>query len=263
MSRVINIPGTDSSLYYFDVAANRIPDSNIITKFSTNGSIGTSWEDIWSAGGTKTMLTAASTLHVVSTDANDTLIGTGARKLLISGLDANWKQISEVVDLNGITASASTTKSFIRVTSVTITETGTYGGTNIGSISIIEDNTSTLQSYIAIESGEGAGQARDCHYTIPAGHVGYIIGMHLSVATNKNVNYSVQIRKEADNTINPTPWQTMFHIDGVEGSHRVSPPAPLEIPEKTDIRIRAIVSTGSAEGSFDYQLVLLHRGDNH
>ena len=260
MARVIDLTSSVGSNLYFSIAGGQVPGQTLVHKFGNNKAIGTTLEDIWTVGGTLTHQTTAYPIYAVSTATTDTAAGNGARTITIYGLDSSFNEINETITLAGTTNSSVTSLSFIRVFRAIVNTVGLYGGSNLGTISIKENNTNTTQAAIPLVDGRGGGQSQMSHYTIPAGYKGAIIGMHASVATSKSVNYSLQIRERADDTVTPSAWRTLFHIDGLEGSNIVSPPAPLLIPEKTDIRVSALVSTGSAQGSFDYQMILTSLG---
>lgn len=255
MSSIVNISKSITSDLYFDIANSKHDALTLVHKFGTNDSVGTSYEDIWKAGSDLTYMTAADTMDVISSSANDTILGTGARKVFIEGLDGSFNIINEIVETNGLTGTT-TINSYIRVYRAFVTEVATYGTSNQGNISIQDTTGSTLQAYIGLEGGIGSGQTQGTHYTIPAGHTAYVVGMHASIETSKVVDYLIQIRREADNTSTPTSWQTVFHIHDIAGSNILTPPAPLILPEKTDIRVRGITSSGTSACSFDYQLVI-------
>lgn len=71
-------------------------------------------------------------LSFTSTSAADTLAGTGAQRVLVEGLDENLEEISETLDLSGVTP-AVTVSTYARVNSATCLSGS--GGTNAGSIS--------------------------------------------------------------------------------------------------------------------------------
>lgn len=73
-----------------------------------------------------TLPTSATTLGIASTSVNDTSAGTGARTLLITGLNSNYDEIQEVVTLNGQTE-VNTTASFLRVNGANVLTTGSVG----------------------------------------------------------------------------------------------------------------------------------------
>lgn len=110
-----------------------------------------------------------SSLTVSSASANDTAAGTGARTVLLTGLDANWNIQSEIIALNGQTA-VTTVNTYLFVQSLQVLTAGS-GGTNAG---IIYVGTGVVTSgvpatkYLAIQAGYGA--SRMGVMAVPAGY---------------------------------------------------------------------------------------------
>jgi hypothetical protein len=73
-----------------------------------------------------TFPTSATTLGIASTSTNDTAAGSGARILLITGLDENYDEITDVVALNGQTE-VNSVLLFLRVQSVLVIAVGATG----------------------------------------------------------------------------------------------------------------------------------------
>ena len=116
--------------YFMEVNGGFILNASPIFISAYSPDIDTAAETVWPEGGIYTWPTAASILKVSSASANDTSAGTGARTILISGLDENWDQISETITLNGTTA-VNTTLEFFRVNSIVVLTSGS-GQTNAG-----------------------------------------------------------------------------------------------------------------------------------
>ena len=258
MTKVINIPGTDSSEFYFDVSQGRIPEKSSILKFSTNENVSSSWQDVWSKGGTLVHLQTAATMEAISSSANDTAAGTGARTIQIEGLDSSFNPITEVITLNGTSASTATTQPFLRVYRAYVLTCGAYGGVNAGTITIRVSGAGSTQAEIPLIESVGTSQTLMSHYTTPANTEAYIVGMHYAVSSGKTVNISFEMRLNADNTTTYSPWRTVLHIHGVAGDASLLPPIPIKIPPKTDLRAR-VKDTGGAGGEavWDYQIILV------
>ena len=92
-----------SEPFELQVARGHIPGHYGLFKFGNNPSVGDSLETIWAEGGLYSYLTAATVLKVSSSSTDDTSAGTGARTVELSGLDADYNEISELVTLNGQT----------------------------------------------------------------------------------------------------------------------------------------------------------------
>ena len=142
-------------------------------RFGWANSIGTTVQTITTvvaAGATYVYPTTAAQMKVSSGSANDAAAGTGARTILLAGLDANYNRISEVVTLNGQTQ-VTTVNSYLRITYTEITSTGSgnaqagiiYVGT--GSATAGVPATIYWQSEITYNNWSFAG------FTVPAGGV--------------------------------------------------------------------------------------------
>jgi len=90
-----------SEPFELQVSRGQIAYHEFIHKFGYNPDIANSNETIWSQGGVYTYPTSASTMYISSSSTADTAAGTGARTATVSGLDANFDEISETVSLNG------------------------------------------------------------------------------------------------------------------------------------------------------------------
>jgi hypothetical protein len=88
--------------------------------------------DVWANGGIYPFLTAAETLKIFSDSADDTVTGTGARVVQVTGLDVNRDLLEEIVVLNGTTA-VDTVGEFYRVNQILCLTAGS-GGDNAGTI---------------------------------------------------------------------------------------------------------------------------------
>lgn len=111
--------------------------------------INNSSETVWVAGGTWQPLFSGETMDVVSSSANDTSAGTGARTILIIGVDASGESASEIITMNGTTTVVTTTL-FKGINKVNVLTVGslTY---NAGNITINATTSLTTQSYVAAE----------------------------------------------------------------------------------------------------------------
>ena len=67
-----------------------IPGVKIVHKWGHNTNVGTSFVPVTSSGTYQTP-TSAQALEILSSDANDAAAGTGARTVIVEGLDANWE----------------------------------------------------------------------------------------------------------------------------------------------------------------------------
>lgn len=132
---------------------------------------------IWDFSTNYTLLATAENLSVVSDDSNDTVLGTGARTIRISGLDSSYNEIEEVVSLNG-TIPVMTVAQFLRRNRIIVESVGSSGA-NTGNITI---SGSSVQGFIR----SSINRDRSTIYTIPAGYTGRLKQIFASVGPSQN-----------------------------------------------------------------------------
>lgn len=225
-----------------DTARGLEPGVTYSDKFGFNPNVGTSYEDVWDAGGTYTgWLTAAQTIRVRSGgNAADTAAGAGARTVTIQGLDENWAEASETVTLAGASASAATTTTFIRVSRAFVATCGAYGGANTGNILIEETGASSLMAVIVA----GNSQTQMFMLTVPAGQTGYLRSLHTYADSNKTMSIRLWKRENADTAAAPfTPARLVRTFAGVLGADDILGEGVPTFLEKTDIWVDAKASS--------------------
>lgn len=221
------------------VAAGLVPGWRRFRKFGMNDDVDAGTEQIWPLGTIKVLPTTAAVASVVSSTAADGVGGTGARAIVVSGLDANYDEVEEEVTLTGITP-VNTTQTFLRLNRAYITDVGS-GGTNAGNITVSIGGNA--QAYI--EASEG--QSHQLDYCVPAGHTYFIDVYSTTVgdAGSDAIQILGQIRlyDETAPTDNYQGWRTISDLYMPEES-RINAFSVTAIPQKTDIR-GLVSSTGA------------------
>ena len=173
-----NIAGVDVP-YDEQVARGEIPGASNITVFGYINDQGTSTvETIQYQGGRMVKPASAATVFVSSANTNDTSAGSGARTVLLEGLDANYNAVSETITLNGQTQVESSL-SYIRLFKVEAVTVGS-GGKNAGIVYVaVTGATSGVPDnaiYLVISADDNAplNTSATAAYTVPAGHTLYI-----------------------------------------------------------------------------------------
>ena len=168
----------------FDIARLNIAEATPVNLFGYNAVVGTGYETLWNVGGKYPINATEGTLSVVSSAAGDS-----SKRVLIQGVDGEFKAVSQVVTLNAADATTPvvSTVEFMRVNQVILLD-----GENAGNITVTR-GASTL-GYIAI--GEGISQA--CQYTVPEGYSLYIFRITLNSAT-ANGNKYIRFRNVTQN----------------------------------------------------------------
>lgn len=217
---------TESSLNKFGGAID--VDSGVATDV-WDGADGATSTDVWVPP------TAARLHDITSTSANDTnTAGTGARKVEIQGLDANWDLQTETVNLNGV-ANVATANTYLRIFRMQVTEVGS-GGSNAGIITATAQTDATVTAAIQI----GNNQTLMAIYTVPAGKVLLITKYYYGFLGNTPSTTTGNVRLlVADTQVVGTPFQ-LKHILPAKGGN---PPTEHEfnpyfvVSEKHDIKM--------------------------
>lgn len=153
--------------YAHEVALSRRQGAELWNKFGYNLDVGTSEEVLASWGGVFSPMTTARTLSIVSDSANDvTSTGTGARNVVIYGVDANRRAQTVQVQMNGLTPVV-TTETWLGVNRIVIGLAGSLQK-NDGTITATATTDLTTQGQIPA----GVGSTQQCIFHIQDGHQG-------------------------------------------------------------------------------------------
>ena len=247
--------------FYHDVASGEVPGHSLMNKFGA-GDVGTSIVPVTNSLVYQTP-TAAQSLEFVSSSANDTATGVGAREITIQGLDSNWDMVTLTIATNGTTA-VSLPTDLVRLFRWTVSGSGTYATQTAGS----HAGTLTVRA-----AGGGAtwatipslpfpfAQSEIGVYTVPRGYTGYLISRDLTTDTSKSLNAYLFQRPNADTVV--APYSSMRVVERFVGVNAIAPPikaskGPFVGP--CDIGFMAEVSVGSAVVSVNFTLLLVEDG---
>lgn len=218
-----------------DVAKGNIWDTKPLNIFGFNRTVGTSYETVWDDGGDYVYPSSAVAMDVVSSSASD------AMQVLISGLDANYDQISETVTLTG-TSAVTTSTSFFRINSAVI-----LTGSNVGDISI--SNGGTKYAFIGAE----IGTTQSSVYTVPAGHSIYLFRIDCTSGTVNGQKF-LYLRNVATNSAGRTLRVTeATFFESVSFDRQV----PFKIGEKTDFHFECKSSASTNEVSLFVEAIIV------
>ena len=213
--------------------------------------LGNSEADVWTAGeasspvATRTWPTAAAALSIVSGSADDAAAGTGARKVRVAGLDVDWKQIEEVVDLNGTTP-VNTTSEFLRVNFADVEQAGS-GGVNAGEI-LVKHGTDVQAAILA-----GLGRALQALYSVPADKRALLLRSWSEWDGNETAVRGYE-RRGASSL---EPWRVFRDHRATRSTAPHEHRAIRVFPQKTDIRVRAVATAGTTYVAAGLELLLV------
>ena len=233
------------------------PSYEQVYKFGQNASVGNSIETIWLEGGLYAYPPSATTMTVSSSDANDTSAGTGARTVLISGLDGSYNEISETITMNGQTA-VTTSNSYLRVNRALVLTAGS-GGVNAGIIYVGKGTVTAgvpANKYTTI-NGDGTNQSLQAFWTVPAGYTAYIYQTNISTGTSSATPAILKT------LLVVRPFGGVFNTKEIitlhEGNHLQDYSFPLKITEKSDIEFRAESSSASVTYNVSASLNIMYK----
>lgn len=247
---------------YVEIMKGNVPGHSIINKFGRNPNVGTSITHISISGEYQTPKSPQS-LEILSNSALDTIGGIGGQKIIILGLDGDFNEINETVDLNGTTPT-SLTKQFMRVFRMYVVQSGSYVTTgtpsHYGVLTLRNVGAGVTWTQIETVNGFGIGQSQIGTYTVPAGKTAFLISKSFSVETNKPASVYFFMRQNSDDVVAPyTGIMRLFEQnDGIEAPFNIQPPAPMnKIEEKSEVGFFAIVPVTSASVSAEFQLLIV------
>ncbi len=246
--------------HYLEVSRGNIPGQRFLQSRANNPDIdiGTVPEDVWDGGGIYPGFTAtlAQIIDIVSTSALDTLLGLGARSVFIEGLDINYNEISEVVNLNGTTP-VSTVNTYLRVNFFLCITGGAsaFVNGNVGTITATQTTSGILMQQI----NPGNSTARNTAFTVPADKDFFIINTFGSYNTTDNdviVVLSGWVRP-----FGGIPLQALkVELNSSAGVTEIPNTLPIPLPAKADSSIRVIeAESDNADVSIGTQGVLINR----
>lgn len=189
-------------------------------------------------------------MKVSSASTADTSAGTGAQSVEISGLDANYGEISETISLNGQTA-VNTIKKYLRVFRCVVRSAGS-GGKNAGIVYVGTGAVATGKPAVVHALVEvGLNQTLMALYTISRRHRGYLMHFDFGSSIAKAVTCVLQARPIGE------VFQVKDYRQLVDGT--IGPESHvLDVFEpKTDIELQAKATGGGGDisGHIDIWLV--------
>lgn len=249
-AKPLNPVALASTDFLLEVEKGSVEGHRVMHKLGRNpGVLGT--EDIWFAGGAMNWPTAAGVVSIVSTSANDTAAGTGARSVIVEGLLADWSEATETVALNGL-AAVTTTQQFIRINRVICGAVGTYHSSNVGNI------TGTIggAAMFSIEAGKSRTQLG--RYSVPLGVTAYLLAFDVGVDATKSTTVFGYYVENAGIVAAPYGARQVFaELDGIAAPFSRELCGAFPFLAKTDVWWSATVAVGTGSTSVNFGLLLV------
>jgi len=237
--------------FLIDVAKGLISGHSLVGKFGYNAAVGTTTETVWAQQGRLTYVAANTTMTISSEDADDTILGNGARTVKVTYQDVNNVEKSVTVDMNGQTGVTVATDMY-RVYRAQVILAGATG-TNEGDIRI---GTGTITSgvpavvHTAVIATEG--QTNQAFYTIPAGKTGYMLSYYTSVGKSNNDGLVDLFACPLGQA-----WVMKEHITLLSTPFTHEFKAPRTYTAGTDLEARATSTAGTVDVPFGFDILLV------
>lgn len=169
--------GSTSSDFFFDVSTGKIKGVRHLYKFGENADIDSNSlpETVWPPGGLWVPPTQARVHSIESDSADDALTGIGARTVTVAGLDQNFDEISEVVEMDG-TNPVFTAKDYRRINRLRVATAGA-SQVNEGLITATALTDATVSATIPATLGSTSSAI----FTVPRGHKAWLLGVDASI----------------------------------------------------------------------------------
>lgn len=235
-----------------DIAAGATGYKSVVNKFGRNAA-SASGDGLWAAS---TAFPDVSTITagvatVSSGDAADDgdPVGTGARTVVLQGLDGDKVPATATVVLDGTTG-VPTTQVFSRINRMYVTTAGS-GRVNAGII------TATIGGVTVATIAAGRNQTEMAWYTVPAGKTAQIVGVSCAMVASGGAARSAEIdlsRTAGEDSTVILPLQTYaLTTVGTNSNQADYSAAPILVDEKLDIFLicQTNASGGALHGAFD------------
>lgn len=239
--------------FELQVARGQIQGHRNVTVFGFNADVDTTQVSVWPLPSLITFPAAALQMTVSSTSANDTSAGTGARTVVVQGLDANYNEVSEIVTMNGQTA-VTMTASLLRVNYAYVLTAGSgnsaAGDIYIGTGTVTAGVPATAYDIVKFDYNTTITGS----YTIPANYTAYV-SQGLFSAGQAGGSNQIQGRLLTRGTDNIRRTAAVTSINNGVADYTFE--YPLAVPEKTTIEATAIGSSSNNAVSSMFILLLI------
>jgi ribosomal protein S9 len=237
--------------FYAEVAKGNVPLHAFKTVTGKNIDADTAnRENIWDVGGLYIAPAAGEQLEILSADANDTIAGTGAQKVLLEYLDDDFVTQTEMIELNGVTPVVLTASDVRRYQFMAVVQAGT-SRKNEGEITLQVSGGGTIRGVIL----EEANGSLTGIYTVPDNTDGYFMYGYATVGKNKDADVAIFVTN-GDNDL----LVEQLPINIYQSAFALASTAPLgPFPPRTMIYPTVETENNNTEISIFYQVMLVER----
>jgi hypothetical protein len=228
------------------MGAGKIANARPVFVFGFNPDVQNVEETVWDHGGVYAYPSSASVMTLSSSSESTNAV------VSIVGLDANYREQTEIVATNGQTP-VSTTKSYLRINAV-VALTGTvadsiYIGTGVVTAGV-PDNI-----YARIINGNN--RTEQGIYTVPAGHTLYVTRGNIAHGSDSSAYITGRLIYRLHGLLFVTAAKVTLNNNFLDFVFDNA----IALPEKTDLETRAICSKQQQNAvSTSFQGILVDEG---
>jgi hypothetical protein len=200
---------------------------------------GTSFEEISDLGalGFGNWPSIAKGVILKSDNAQDDISGTGAKTVIVKGLDIDHREKLAIIEMNGTGDTEITTQEFLRIHEIKVLTAGT-SLCNVGKI------TASINGVDIIALNPMRGKSQSGRYTVPTGNNLYLDNPEATSIKGKNVTFSIYTRNNEENNAPFVLLKTWsLNNENYSSRSKLKP-----IPEKTDVILLAKCEDGTGGG---------------
>lgn len=263
---IIELENGMTTDYYAEVAAGNIPGASLVHKFGRNDAVPNgSWAHVSQVPfATANFLSAVDKVRIkadAGASGNDAAAGTGARTIIVQGIDSNGDESQETITTNGTAKSTETTTQFWRIHRAWVSTAGS-GEVNEDTL-VIEDYNADAGGTDLIQITASEGQSQYAGWSVPRNKKAYLLSVHVTVdasAVNKRANIRMFTRADLNDVTAPVKSKRLkLHWDGIQGEFVYKPHSPGSvISEWSDIWFEAYGDGAQTEVSIDFELLVLN-----
>lgn len=227
-----------------------------VERFMHRESVSTTEEGLWNGPGDFFQPTAGHRVRIrAGGDAADAGNGAGARTVLVSGTDTTGAIVTDVLTTQGAAASDLSNVEFFRVNEIKVLTVGTYGGGNVGAVSL---ETQAGNLWLTIDILENV--SHHGHIAIPTSHSAVLLGVMMHIESGKAVDFTIWARPNGydvtgDDYSPAFVIRTFAQVDA--GLYTIPFVNPRVLTPGADFwaTAKTIASTSAASLLFEYRLV--------
>lgn len=178
-----------------DVARGLVPGMTSEQFAGQSDFIGESFGTVWDIDDDFVFPTGDESWELLSDSASDAAAGTGARTVLVEGLDTDFLEVEETKNLNGTTPVVLTRTDWNSIRRITVIDSGS-NQSNVGNVTLRVTGGGLTRSTILPDRG----QSFNGFFMVPAGKNAYIRNLDPIVPKGQDMKFRINIKIFGTNT---------------------------------------------------------------